>query len=87
MLKGHAEAVLCLTFSPDSLQLATGSDDKTVRLWDVGSGNMRIIFSGHIGRILGLKYIGSGTILFSCSKASRTRVPWLPTGSPCARLP
>jgi WD40 repeat protein len=67
-LKGHAEAVMCVTFSPDSLHIATGSDDKTVRLWDVGSGNMRTIFSGHIGRILGLKYIGSGTILFSCSK-------------------
>lgn len=31
MLKGHADGVLALSFSPDSFILASGSDDKTVR--------------------------------------------------------
>lgn len=75
ILKGHAEAVATIRFSPDSIQLASGSDDKTVRLWDVASGNLRNIFTGHYGKVLGLDYIGSGTILFSASK-DKTVVEW-----------
>jgi len=45
-----------------------GSDDKTVRIWDSISGNLKNIFGGHLGKVYGLCYIGSGTILFSCSK-------------------
>ncbi|KAF5841038.1 WD40-repeat-containing domain protein [Dunaliella salina] len=68
VLRGHAGPVQTLTFSPDSMSLASGSEDKTVRVWDVASGNLKNIFAGHLGKVYGLCYIGSGTILFSCSK-------------------
>ena len=34
-LKGHTAPVNCLAFSPDSQQLVSGSDDRTVNLWNV----------------------------------------------------
>lgn len=34
-MPGHAEAVVALSFSPDSQLLASGSGDTTLRIWDL----------------------------------------------------
>ena len=36
-LHGHEDHVCAVTFSPDGHWLATGSYDRTVRLWDVST--------------------------------------------------
>jgi len=36
--KGHLREVNAVAFSPDGQTIATGSDDKTLRLWDVATG-------------------------------------------------
>jgi WD40 repeat protein len=37
---GHRDQVFCLAFSKDGKQLASGSSDRTVKLWDVSNGNL-----------------------------------------------
>ena len=37
-LRGHKDSVWCLAWSPDGTQLASGSTDNTVKIWDVARG-------------------------------------------------
>lgn len=64
-LSGHTEAVLCVAFSPDSLRLASGSGDATVRLWDLGTELPKHTCQGHQGWVLGVSWSPDGSRLAS----------------------
>ena len=60
-LKGHASChdvasrdphtgwVMSVAFSPDGQRLASGSDDKTVKIWDSATGKELFALKGHAG--------------------------------------
>lgn len=43
MLKGHRHSINALDFSPDGRVLISGSDDRTVRIWNMRDGSSRIL--------------------------------------------
>lgn len=47
IFSGHLADVTCTCFHPNSNYIATGSSDRTIRLWDVLTGNCVRIFTGH----------------------------------------
>ncbi|KAF1934812.1 hypothetical protein EJ02DRAFT_488717, partial [Clathrospora elynae] len=46
-LEGHGDRVSSVAFSHDSTQLASGSGDKTVKIWDASSGTCLQTLEGH----------------------------------------
>jgi WD40 repeat protein len=43
----HTDVVYSVAFSPDGTRLASGSDDRTIRLWDVATGDEMFRFKGN----------------------------------------
>lgn len=64
-LSGHQGPVLCCQFTSDASVLASGSGDKTVRLWDTSTGTPIKIMTGHSGFILALSWSPDNNLLAS----------------------
>ena len=46
-LTGHSYDVFSVCFSPDGKTLASGSDDKSIKMWDAGSAKLLNTLTGH----------------------------------------
>jgi WD40 repeat protein len=51
ILQGHTDSVWWVAFSPDGKHLASGSSDRTVKLWDTATGKETLTLRGHTGAI------------------------------------
>ncbi|HLO83496.1 MAG TPA: serine/threonine-protein kinase [Nostocaceae cyanobacterium] len=66
-LAGHTWAVLAVAFSPDGQILATGSDDNTIKLWEVNTGQLISTLVGHSWSVVALAFTPDGETLISAS--------------------
>jgi WD40 repeat protein len=66
-LRGHTSYVRCLSYSADGLQLASGSHDRTIRLWNVAGRCQEATLVGHTDGVICLSYSADGLQLASGS--------------------
>ncbi|MHB9078478.1 MAG: WD40 repeat domain-containing serine/threonine protein kinase [Pirellulaceae bacterium] len=71
---GHARETWSVAFSPDGQRLASGSDDETVRLWNVCDGSEQRILRGHEATVTGVAFSPDGTTLASASLDGSVRL-------------
>ncbi|MHC5595673.1 MAG: WD40 domain-containing protein [Nostoc sp.] len=66
-LEGHSSGVFSVEFSPDGKTLASGSDDKTIKLWDVSTGKAIKTLTGHSSSVSSVGFSPDGKTLASGS--------------------
>ena len=71
ILKGHEDWVGGVAFARDGKTLATASADKTVRLWELPAGHLRLTLRGHSDAVSAVAFAPDGNSLASASFDAR----------------
>src|SRR3954454_9249851 len=73
-LQGHTEGVTSVAFSPDGKMLASGSNDETIKLWDVQAGKEHATLKGHTNEVTSVAFSPDGKTLASASLDGTVRL-------------
>jgi WD40 repeat protein len=49
ILQGHADWVQSVAFSPDGQTIASGNNDRTIKLWHIQDNHYSMMLQGHTG--------------------------------------
>ncbi|WP_394793093.1 AAA-like domain-containing protein [Armatimonas sp.] len=85
-LKGHTQPVDTVAFSPGRKVVATGSRDKTARLWDTSTGRCLQTLRGHTQQIASVAFSPDGKMVATGSWDTTARLWDVSTGREQFRL-
>ena len=81
--KGHKRGVWCVRFGRAERVLATGSGDKTVKLWNLDDFTCVKTFEGHTNSVLRIDFINAGMQMVSSASDGLVKV-WNVRDETCA---
>ncbi|CAA3015237.1 pleiotropic regulatory locus 1 [Olea europaea subsp. europaea] len=65
VISGHLGWVRSVAVDPSNTWFCTGSADRTIKIWDLASGRLKLTLTGHIEQIRGLAVSSKHTYMFS----------------------
>jgi serine/threonine protein kinase/WD40 repeat protein len=81
VLEGHTQAVECLALSPDGRRLLSGGQDRTMRLWDIQSGECVRMFTRFRGTVWSVAFSSDGRQALTASDPAAVQLWDLNTGA------
>ncbi|MCF4968573.1 trypsin-like peptidase domain-containing protein [Nostoc sp. CMAA1605] len=75
-LKGHSDLVWSVAISPDGRTLASGSDDKTIKIWNIATGQEIRTLNGHSYAVISVAISPDGRTLASGGAGDKTIKIW-----------
>ena len=68
VISGHLGWVRALAVEPGNQWFASGAGDRTIKIWDLATGSLRLTLTGHISTVRGLAVSPRHPYLFSCGE-------------------
>jgi pleiotropic regulator 1 len=68
VISGHIGWVRALAVEPNNQWFASGAGDRTIKIWDLASGALKLTLTGHISTVRGLAVSDRHPYLFSCGE-------------------
>ncbi|KAL1955115.1 hypothetical protein VTO42DRAFT_9016 [Malbranchea cinnamomea] len=68
VISGHLGWVRSLAVEPNNQWFASGAGDRTIKIWDLATGSLRLTLTGHISTVRGLVVSTRHPYLFSCGE-------------------
>lgn len=65
VISGHLGWVRSVAVDPSNTWFCTGSADRTIKIWDLASGRLKLTLTGHIDQVRGLAVSTKHTYMFS----------------------
>ncbi|KPP69084.1 pleiotropic regulator 1-like [Scleropages formosus] len=73
VISGHLGWVRCIAVEPGNEWFVTGSADRTIKIWDLASGKLKLSLTGHISTVRGVAVSGRSPYLFSCGEDKQVK--------------
>jgi WD40 repeat protein len=80
-LEGHTGPVMSVTVTGDGQHVVSGSEDNTVKVWDLSSGRLLRSLEGHTGKVTSVAVTGDGQHIASGSSDKTVKVWEIATGN------